>query len=130
MSISFAKLIRRNALVSFFVLAYAICTVTFELYVAYPELHLEPLKWIGIFSPTISAVTMAALIGGLPEIKRLLAGFTRWKIGWRWYLAVSILLLVPLTLGLIYVALGNPPSGLALGMTSGSFVGALLYTIM
>ncbi len=77
----------------------------------------------------MSALAIAGVIGGVPEIKRLLSGFTRWKIGWRWYLAISVLLLGPLLIAAVYIALGNPPSGLAPGMTVWGLLGALAYTL-
>jgi membrane protease YdiL (CAAX protease family) len=121
--------ILRNSLVAFFVLAYAICSVMFFSYVAFPTLPYTPFWLVGIFSPTISALTIAGVTGGLPEIKRLLSGFTRWQIGWQWYLAISILLLGPLFVAVVYIGLGNPPSGLAPGMNLWSFIGALAYTL-
>ena len=121
--------VRRNPLVSFFVLAYAICALMFFSYVAFPALPYAPVWLLGIFSPTISALTIAGVIGGVPEVKRLLAGFTRWKIGWRWYLAISMLLLGPLLIAGVYAALGNSPSGPAPGMTFWGLAGALAYTL-
>jgi len=124
--------LRPRALVAFFVLAYAICAAAFLSYVAFPGLPFLVLKaiwWAGVFSPTISALTMAGLIGGPAEIRRLLDGFTRWKIGWQWYLAVSILVLGPLAVAGVYIALGNAPGGLPAGWTVWNFLGALVFTL-
>jgi hypothetical protein len=44
----------------------------------------------------------------MSEIKRLLSGFTRWKVGFRWYFWAAFLILGPLAITLIYRALGNP----------------------
>jgi membrane protease YdiL (CAAX protease family) len=122
--------VRRRPLVAFFGLAYAICALAFFSYVAFPKLPFAPLWLVGIFSPTVSAVVVAALIGGAREIKRLLAGFTRWRIGWRWYVAVSLLVLGPLAIVGVYIGMGNPPRGVASGMSVWSLLGALAYTLI
>jgi membrane protease YdiL (CAAX protease family) len=111
--------IRRHSLVSFFILAYAINFIMGWIYLGIGGIPYYPVIWLlQSFSPTISAVLVAGLLGGLPEIKDLLSGFTRWRTGLRWYLAALGFLLGPLAVAVIYFALGNPPAGLAPGVTA------------
>ena len=53
----------------------------------------------------------------MPQVKRLLSGFTRWRVGPRGYFAAAFLFLGPLAIAMIYIALGNPPAGLGPGWT-------------
>lgn len=117
---------RRHPLVWFFVLAYAINAVVTATTLIAPFQHWS-LRWlIAIFSPTIAAYLVAAGMGGWPEVKRLLAGYGRWRIGWQWYLAALSMALIPLGIALVYIALGNPPRGLEPGMTWGTYALVLM----
>jgi membrane protease YdiL (CAAX protease family) len=121
----------KHQLISFFVLTYAIMYgIMFGYIYLQPGQPLQPwsLVWaIGIFSPTISAVFLAWMIGGPAEVKRLLSGFTRWKVGLGWYFAALFLLLGPLVIALVYIALGHPPVGLRPGVAIISTLGIILF---
>jgi membrane protease YdiL (CAAX protease family) len=123
--------LRKHQLISFFVLTYAIMySVMFGFIFLRPGQPLQPwsLVWaIGIFSPTISAVFLSWIIGGVTEVKRLLSGFTRWKVGFGWYFAALFLLLGPLVIALLYIGLGHPPIGLQPGLTLFSLLGITLF---
>jgi membrane protease YdiL (CAAX protease family) len=127
---SIAQSVRRRPVVWYFVLAYAICAVAYFSHFIVPLEAYSPRWWIGVFSPTIAALLLSGVIGGWPEIKRLLEGYTRWRIGWRWYLAAASLALLPLVVALIYIALGNPPSGLKPGVTLWTYPGLLIITLL
>jgi membrane protease YdiL (CAAX protease family) len=87
------------------------------------SLHSWSVPWlIAICSPTIAAYLVAAGVGGRPAVDALLAGYRRWDIGWRWYLAALSLALIPLAIAIGYIALGNPPRGLEAGMTLGGYL--------
>jgi membrane protease YdiL (CAAX protease family) len=113
--------IRNHQLVSFFVLTYAIAYVTVFGYIfirpGTPMLGWTPIWFLFIFSPSISAIVVSWIVGGVSQVKRLLSGFTRWRIGSRWYLAALFLFLGPLVIVLVYIALGHPPTGLRPGWT-------------
>ena len=123
--------IKKHQLISFFVLTYLI---TFK--VQFLFAFLQPSKpmqnwslvwFFSVFSPSISALIIAAVIGGRSEVKRLLSGFTRWKVGLRWYFAAAFLFIGPLLITLIYMALGNSnPVSLA-GITLISFLGQVVF---
>jgi len=113
--------LRRHPLVWFFGLAYAINIAATSVNLITPVEALSPVWLIAIFSPTIAAYLVAAGMGGWPEVKKLLAGYTRWRIGWQWYLAAMSMALIPLAVALVYIALGNPPRGLEAGMTWGAY---------
>lgn len=121
--------VSRHQLLSFFFLAYAInCLFT------YTSMYLftipYPIVWFfQAFSPTISAIIISGIAGGKAGIKKLLAGFTRWKVGFRWYLAAFSLALVPLAISLVYMILGNPIPGLEPGMTFPILLSNFVFTL-
>lgn len=123
--------IRKHSLIAYFLLAYAIMFgVMFGYIILRPG---EPLRqwspvWaVGIFSPTISALFVSWVTGGWAEVKRLLGGFTRWKVGFAWYLAAAFLILGPLAISLVYINLGHPAAGLKPGSTLPWLLGTVLF---
>jgi len=125
--------IQKHQLVAFFSLTYAIAFgVTFAYILLRPG---EPsyrwsLDWfLNAFSPTISALILSWIIGGRSEVKRLLSGFTRWRVGLRWYFAAAFLVLGPLAFALVYGALGNPVPGLQPGWTLPLILGQLVFQL-
>ena len=133
MNTAIVNWIKKHQLISFFGFAYAIMFgVLFTFKGLNPSKPLVPwsLVWFfSIFSPSFSALIVAWIIGGVPEIKRLLAGFTRWKMGFRWYFAAAFLFLGPLVIALVYKALGNPAAGLQPGATFSSLAGIVVFTL-
>ncbi len=123
----------KHPLISYFVLSYLIMYTTFFGYIfLQPGKPLQPwsLVWaVGIFSPTISGLIVSWIIGGWGEMRRLLAGFTRWKVGFWWYFAAIFLLFGPLVIALVYIALGNPAIGLRPGVTLASLMGIVLFQL-
>jgi membrane protease YdiL (CAAX protease family) len=104
-------------LLLFFVLAYAI-TIAATLALDYlPGVPAEVWLVTRILSPTIAAVILSAALGGSGGVKALLAGFLRWRVGLRWYVAASALLWLPLLMALVYALLGYTAPGMAPGMT-------------
>ncbi len=65
--------------------------------------------------------------GGWAQVKRLLTGFTRWKVGIGWYLAAAFLILGPFVIALVYIALGHPAAGLEPGTTIPSLLGIIVF---
>ena len=108
--------IQKHALITFFVLSYALMYGVYFGHIwlrpGEPVPLWTPIWFIGAFSPTLSALFVSWVVGGLGEVKRLLLGFTRWKLGWFWYLAATFLLWAPFLIALVYIALGNLPAGL------------------
>ena len=125
--------IKKHQLIAFFTLSYVIMFG-----VIFTSIYLEPgqpiqpwsLVWfLSAFSPTISALIVSWIIGGTSEVKHLLSGFTRWKVGLRWYLAAAYLFLGPLAFALGYIALGNPISGIEPGMTASAILAQIVFTL-
>ena len=127
-------LICKHPLISFFVLTYTIMFgVVFGNIYLNPGQPMQPwsLVWFfSIFSPSISALVISGITGGVAEIKRLLYGFTRWKVHFGWYFAALFLLLGPLAIAMIYFALGNPPVGLRPGVTIPGLLGTILFVFI
>ena len=130
MKISLKDWVIRHQLVSYFVLAYLIMYgMVFGYLYGLPIPYL--IVWI-IFasSPTISAIAVSGVIGGMSEVKRLLAGFTRWNVGLRWYLAALFLVLGPLAIALVYQALGNYVPGAQPGLTTPTLIGQMIIVLL
>jgi CAAX protease family protein len=125
------NLISKHQLISFFVLTYLIAYLAgFGYFYLRPGQPLLPgsLPWfLFIFSPTLSALLLAGIIGGFAEVKRVLSGFTRWRVGFGWYFAAAFLLLGPLAVALIYIAMGNPPAGLTPGVSISALLGITFF---
>jgi hypothetical protein len=95
---------------SFFVLAYAISWVLWVPLVVYIKFVLptdQDPGWLmlpmllGTYAPTVAAILMTRILEGKPGVKKLLAKFLVWRVGFRWWLATF--LLVPV---LILAAMG------------------------
>jgi len=126
--------IKNHQLSTFFAVSYAIMYGTLFGYMALqpgqPMLAWSAVWFLSVFSPTLSAVIVSWLTGGVAAVKDLLAGFGRWRVGWMWYFAAGFLLLGPLAIALTYVALGNPSDGLAAGMTTPLLLARILTQLV
>jgi membrane protease YdiL (CAAX protease family) len=120
--------IMQHQLLTFFVMSYAIIFAATFSSMWFNIPFLGVLWFLAVFSPTISALAISAITGGMPAVKQLLQGYTRWKVSWRWYLGALSLLLIPLAVALIYKSLGNQTQGLAPGATAASMLGQLIFT--
>jgi membrane protease YdiL (CAAX protease family) len=124
------KLIKRYPLWAFFILTYALNASVMLIYNNVVAMPYRTFIVLYAFTPTVSALLISAIIGGKQEIGKLLSGFTRWKVGWPWYLAAFMLAGIPLLIALIYILLGNPPTGLRPGTTLWVLLGALGLSLL
>jgi membrane protease YdiL (CAAX protease family) len=128
-----SRLIERYSLIAYVCLAYLITyAAQFGFLYFNPAAPLRPwsLIWgLGVFGPSLSALLVGWLIGGAPEVKRLLSGFARWKVGFGWYFAAAFLFLAPLAITLVYGVLGQPSPGPKPGETLASLAGIVLFTL-
>jgi membrane protease YdiL (CAAX protease family) len=126
--------IKHHQLSTFFAVSYAIMYGTLFGYMALqpgqPMLAWSAVWLLSVFSPTLSALIVSWLTGGVAAVKELLAGFGRWRVGWKWYLAAGFLLLGPMAIALTYLALGNPSDGLAAGMTAPLLLARILTQLV
>ena len=122
--------LRGHPVVAFFIISYALMYASYFTYIANQEFPLAPFWFIGVFSPTIAALFLSAILGGRAEVRRLLAGFTRWRIGRIWYVVALSTVLIPLVLGIGYVALGNEFVGPAAGITGPFLLGELFFIFL
>jgi membrane protease YdiL (CAAX protease family) len=95
------SLVARHPLASFFVLAYAIAWALWIPAVLTWKLSFTPTEtpwWLmaagvlGAYAPTVSALVVTRVVGGVAAVRALLRKFLIWRVGARWYLVV---LLVP-----------------------------------
>lgn len=121
--------ISRHQLVAFFGTAYVLMFAATFAYIAGVPVPYQLVWFVSIFSPTIAATSIVFIIGGAPAVWNLLAGFTRWKVGLRWYLAAVFLVAAPLAAALIYAVTGNPVKGLAPGVTAWALAGQFVFTM-
>src|SRR5947209_5661348 len=111
---------RSRPLVAFFVLTFAITWglgACFALFPAQLEAvfgkisNTNPLFFVAVYSPSISALIVTAYTRGVSGLRELLGRLLRWRVGLLWYL--TVLLGVPLLL-LASAALSAWYSGQAL----------------
>jgi len=121
---------KKNALIIFFVLSYLIMIISVVIIYFGTIVSMDILFfYISVWSPTISAIIIAGIIGGWSEIKRLLSGFLKWKVGGFWYLAGFFLMIGPLVFALFYLLLGGEAPGNP-GLTWGLIFITLINTLI
>ena len=94
---AFFSLIKRNQLVAFVILAYALSWWAWVWYRLDPGNVDAPILPVG---PLLAALIVLGIVGGWPAIKQLLGKIVHWRVGWVWY-AVVLLLPVAFTLGAV-----------------------------
>lgn len=77
-----ANLLRKYPLTAFFTLTLAVTWLAFISY----YYSTDGIPWF-TFGPMVAGITMAAVTGGLKQVKSLLAATFRWKVNPIWYLA-------------------------------------------
>jgi uncharacterized protein len=101
---SLRAFVKRQSLLTFFVLAYALAWLAWILY----TVHLFPAP-IFDFAPSLAAIIVVALTDGKAGLRTLFSQLTHWRVGWGWY-AVALLAPIPFFLAVVYVnvLLGAP----------------------
>ncbi len=90
---------RKHPLLAFFVLTFAItwglgaCFALFpaQLKAVFGEITpANPLFFVAVYAPSISALVVTAYTAGAAGVRDLLARLCRWRVGLRWYLTVFL----------------------------------------
>ena len=127
---SLPNFFKKNSLIIFFVLSYLITIISVVIIYFGTNVSIDFIFfYISIWSPTISAMIIAGFIGGWPEIKKLLSGFLKWKVGGFWYFAGFFLMIGPLVFTGFYLLLGGEAPGNP-GLTGGLIFITLISTII
>ncbi len=125
------KFFKKIALILFFILSYALITLSVILKLIFKQAFPEILYWIlSAWSPTISAIFISGLSGGWNQIKSLLKGFLKWRVGIKWYLAAFFIMLGPLAFALIYNLFGGESPGIDPSLTAPILLYYLLFTFL
>ncbi|MBY8983848.1 MAG: CPBP family intramembrane metalloprotease [Candidatus Lokiarchaeota archaeon] len=125
-----SSFVKKNSLVTFFVLSYFIMIISVLIIYFGANSSVEILFfYISISSPTISAIVLAGIIGGWPEIKHLLSGFLKWNVRGFWYFAGFFLMIGPIVFTLFYTILGGEAPGNP-GLTVGLIFITLINTLI
>ncbi|MBY9004033.1 MAG: CPBP family intramembrane metalloprotease [Candidatus Lokiarchaeota archaeon] len=125
---TFSNIVQKYSLTLFFVLSYAFMIIPTFIYLSgfFPEVMITIMIW----SPTISGIIMSALLGGWSEVKKILSGFLKWKVGIIWYIAGFTLLIGPLIFAGIYLLLGGVAPGPVPGLTLSVILLNLVLTLL
>ncbi|MBY9016115.1 MAG: CPBP family intramembrane metalloprotease [Candidatus Lokiarchaeota archaeon] len=127
---SLTNIFKKNSLLIFFVLSYLIMIISVAIIYFGTIVSIDILFfYISIWSPTISAIIIAGITGGWSEIKRLLSGFLKWKVGGFWYLAGFFLMIGPFVFALFYLLLGGEAPGNP-GLTWGLILITVINTLI
>jgi len=127
---NFKLVIKKYSLTCFFILSYLLMIIPVIIRVLNPILMpIIPFTIITIWSPTISAIIVSGFIGGWTEIKKLLKGYIRWKVGIKWYIAGFLLMIGPLIFAGLYLLLGGSAPGPVQGLTLPLIIIYLLQTL-
>lgn len=99
-----------------------------------PSFTLMSLNFLGFilwffqaFNPTISAIIITGISSGWNGIKNLFKGFSRWKVGLKWYFAALLFIIAPLVAGTLYVLFGGVAPGIDPNLTVQLFVFLLIF---
>ena len=85
---------RDSRLATYMALAYVFSWLLWGTVVLlFPDVRKPPswallLAMVGVYGPSIAAVATAAIHGGRPELRSLLARLWRWRVAWWWYVLV------------------------------------------
>ena len=90
-------LVKRQPLITFFVLAYALAWLAWPLYAS----HLFPAP-IFAFAPSLAAIIIVAVTDGKAGLQALFSPLTRRRVGWGWYV-VALFAPIPLLLAAVYL---------------------------
>ncbi len=94
------SIMKQYPVASFFVIAYAISWILWIPAVLYIKFVLpagQDPGWVmfamllGTFAPTIASIVMTGFLEGKPGVKKLLAKFLVWRVGFRWWLVTFLL---------------------------------------
>ena len=78
--------VRRNQVLAFVVLAYALSWWAWVWFRMDPENVGAPILPMG---PLLAALILLPVIGGWPAVRDLLQRIARWRVGWAWYVVVA-----------------------------------------
>jgi membrane protease YdiL (CAAX protease family) len=89
----------KRPLLSFFVLTFAITWGLGACYALFPDRLVawfgpissaNPLFYVAVYAPSLSALVVTAYVGGIGGLRELLSRVFRWRVGIRWYLTVFL----------------------------------------
>jgi len=125
------QIIKKYSLTIFFLISYALMIIPVIIKIIFPQFIPMILFWIlTVWSPTFSAIIVSGIIGGWLEIKKLLRGFLRWKVGIKWYLASFFLMVGPLIFTGFYILFGGSVPGPIQEITIPLIFSNLLFTLV
>jgi membrane protease YdiL (CAAX protease family) len=90
---------RKHPLLAFFVLTFAITWGIGACYALFPDhviaafgpiSHSNPLFYLAVYAPSLSAIAMTAYADGIAGLRDLLSRLFRWRVGLQWYAAVFL----------------------------------------
>jgi uncharacterized protein len=98
-----SSLIKRNPLVWYFVLAYALAWILIPLTTSVSL----GFAFLALFGPAVAALIVTGVTEGRTGVKHLLAKVVQWKVGWGWY---AIAIGLPFVLAAVVWFIAGSPS--------------------
>jgi len=101
--------LRRYPEVPFVILAYVLAFLVMLL--VFVDAPFEPLLILGSWTPNIAAfLVLRFVLREEGEVRQLVAGWGKWRVGVRWYLMALSPLFIALLAAAVFVALGGTPT--------------------
>jgi uncharacterized protein len=128
------NMLRKHPLASFFVLSYLFFLIALLIIGAIvsltsvSDIFMGLLIAVGSWTPNLAAVIVTGATGGKTEIKKLFAGWLKWRVNPWWYLLGLAPILIALVSAGLYSAFGSTavPRASA-GLTASAFVMMLFF---
>jgi membrane protease YdiL (CAAX protease family) len=124
-----SEFIKKYSLTLYFITTYLLMIIAVVLRLLWDESFI--IYWfLSAWNPTISAILISWLIGGWKQVKILLRGFLKWKVGLKWYFAAFLIMIAPLIFAGMYLLFGGTAPGPVPGLTFPLILFYLLITLL
>jgi membrane protease YdiL (CAAX protease family) len=130
------NLVRKYALLVFFVLAYVFFFVTLMvigLFVFTVGISPFVLSWliaIGSWTPNLAAFVVLWINKKPGEIRKLAAGWLKWRVHPGWYIFGIMPLVIALAVAGVSIALGNPAPGASAPLTATALFWMVVFNVI
>lgn len=127
---------KKHPLLAFFVLAYGFFVVALlaigGIVYTWPvsPQWMNALKLIASWTPNMAVLVVVGANGGAAGIRKLVAGWGRWRVHWGWYVFGLAPLALTLVVAMGYGLLGNSSPGVSAGLTMSGLFSMIAFNLL